>query len=208
MAFFRLLKRWVHEQEGVGYFEFALCLPILLLFIGGSIDVTRMVLLHQKVDKAVFTVGDLVTRLQTVTNVCPNIQNLEINVVRDMVKPYSWESGQFEFVMSAVIGSRKGGNQANPVQDLIEWRYNPTVASEIGAYAGPYQSVAKLPSTITALKTDERIIVTEMRYTFRPMLPLLSGLQTQRFYKRSILRARQSTGAEAQGAGVLSKLGC
>lgn len=208
MAFFRLLKRWAHEQKGVGYLEFALCLPVLLLFLGGSIDVTRMVLLHQKVDKAVFTVGDLVTRLQTVSNVCPNIQNLEMNVVRDMVKPFSWEAGNFEFVMSAVIGARKGGNPANKVEDLIEWRYNPSVASEIGGYAGPYQSVAKLPATIQKLQTDERVIVTEMRYTFTPMLPLLSGLSTQRFHKTSILRARQSTGAEAQGSGVLSKLGC
>lgn len=202
----RLLKQWLNEQKGVAYIEFALCAPILLLLLGGAIDVTRMVLLHQKVEKAVFTVGDLVTRLQTETDVCTNIKNLETSVVRDMIKPFNWEEESFQFVMTSVIGARQGGDPGNAVEDLMEWRYNQKVTSLIGPFSGAYVSPATLPKTLKGLDTNERLIVTEMVYTFRPILPLLSGLETGSFHKISYLPVRFVSGNIKAKSGALSRM--
>lgn len=206
-AFRRILRGFLREERGVAYLEFALCLPFLLLLFGGSIDVTRMVLLHQKVDKAVFTVGDLATQLELQSGLCNTIRNWQNTVVKDMVKPFSWDAGGFQFVMSSVIGARPNGQPNGAVQDLIEWRYNTGVPSIIGSYSQPYTQIATLPPSIQGLAQNERVIVTEMSYQFRPMLPLLSGLETTQFRKVSYFRSRITTGTTGKASGPLSQLG-
>lgn len=206
-TFGHFMQRLWREESGVAYIEFALSLPFLLLLFAGSIDVTRLVLLHQKVDKAVFTVGDLATQLDAESGVCAIVAQWETDVVRDMVRPFDWSAGDFSFVMSSVLGAqRNGAPPGAPVEDLIEWRYNVHVTSAIGPYSSPYTNVANLPESIAGLATNERVIVTEMGYRFVPIFPVLSSLSDTNFRKVSYFRSRISTGKEGKGSGVLS--GC
>lgn len=186
---------------GVAYLEFALALPFLLLLFAGSVDLTRMVLLHQKVDKAVFTVGDLATQLQAQTGVCATIGQWEETVVRDMLQPFQYDRSNYKFIVSSVIGRHPNDNPNGPVRDRIEWRFNPQNGgySVIGPYSAPYAQQANLPSQIRGLRTDERVIVTEMRYRFTPLIPQLSNLVPHDFQKASYFRSRVST------PGALSK---
>lgn len=202
------LKRLFGEQRGVAYLEFALALPFLLLLFAGSIDVTRMVLLHQKVDKAVFTVGDLATQIRRETGVCNTIRNWEYTVVRDMVKPFSWERGNFQFILSSVIGARRNGSGPNsPVRDLIEWRYNANApGSVIGPYSNPYRQEATMPPRIRNLGQSERVIVTEMSYNFYPLLDNIYSFRTTRFRKASYFRSRLVDRNTSKNSGNLS--GC
>jgi len=203
--FARLMHRVWREQRGVAYLEFALALPFMLLLFGGSIDLTRMVLLHQKVDKAVFSVGDLITQLES-NRVCNDIRRLEIQVVRDMIKPFDWDRGQFRFTVTSVIGARR--NPGGPLRDLMEWRYNVGQGnsfSRIGNYSSPYQNTANLPNSIGGLGQDERVIVTEMQYLYEPLLPALSSITRQTFNKQSYFRSRLSTGNEGRGSGNLGR---
>lgn len=199
------IKLW-KDERGLAYLEFALCLPFLLLFFAGSVDVTRMVLLHQKVDRAVFTVGDLATQLDNESGVCNTVRTWETSVVQDILRPFDYSSGNYRFVMSAVIGSPPRGNPNGAVRDRIEWRYNTQHASSIGSFSAPYQQIATLPASIRGLRANERIIVTEMVYRFTPILPMLSGLEQHNFRKISYFRSRITTGTEGQNSGVLS--GC
>lgn len=201
----RLMQKLWRGQQGVAYLEFALALPFMLLLFGGSIDLTRMVLLHQKVDKAVFSVGDLITQMES-ERVCNDIRKLETNIVRDMVKPFSWNRGQFQFTVTSVIGARR--SSGSPVQDLMEWRYNVgqgNSMSTIGKFSSPYSQVASMPASIRGLSQDERVIVTEMSYIYQPILPVISSIQRQTFKKRSFFRSRISTGQENRGSGNLGR---
>lgn len=204
------LKRLFGEQRGVAYLEFALALPFLLLLFAGSIDVTRMVLLHQKVDKAVFTVGDLATQIRRETGVCNTIRNWEYTVVRDMVKPFSWERGNFQFILSSVIGASQNNNCNNSlsgVRDLIEWRYNANASgSVIGNYSRPYCQRATMPPRISGLGQSERVIVTEMSYNFYPLLDNIYSFRTTRFRKASYFRSRLVDRSTSKNSGNLS--GC
>lgn len=198
------VQAFIHDNRGVAYIEFALSLPFLILLFAGSVDVTRMVLLHQKLDKAVFTVGDLATQLDAEQNVCNIIRRWENTVVRDVLRPFRYEGNAgYQFVVSSVIGARGAGN-SGPVRDRIEWRYPRGANSAIGNYSSPYAQQATLPPTIRGLRQNERIIVTEMRYRFNPLLPLLSTMKRENFRKVSYFRSRISTGKEGRGSGVLS----
>lgn len=200
-------QRFIHDNRGVAYIEFALALPFLLLLFAGSIDVTRMVLLHQKVDKAVFTVGDLATQLNAESGVCSIVAGWENTVVRDMIRPFDYSPANFTFVMSSVLGTHPNGSPNGAIRDRIEWRYNAGNPSIIGdTYTGPYNQQANLPASISNLATDERVIVTEMRYMFQPLLPVLSKLTPKEFVKASYFRSRVTTGREGRSSGVLS--GC
>lgn len=210
MRMSQFAKRFFGEQRGVAYLEFALALPFLLLLFAGSIDITRMVLLHQKVDKAVFTVGDLATQLRRENNVCAVVRQWDREIVRDMIKPFSWASGNFQFIMSSVIGARRNGAGPNSqVLDLIEWRYdepNPGAPSVIGRYFNPYRQEADMPARIRNLGQSERVIVTEMSYNFYPILDNLYSFSTTRFQKASYFRSRLVDRNTTKNSGNLS--GC
>ena len=189
------IQRLAQDVRGVAYLEFALAVPFLLMLFAGSVDVTRMVLLHQKVDKAVFTVGDLATQLQAQTGVCAIVGQWEETVVRDMLQPFQYDRSNYRFLVSSVVGRHPNGNPNGPVRDRIEWRYNPQNGgiSVIGAYSAPYAQTATMPPQISGLRTDERVIVTEMRYRFTPLIPQLSNLVPHDFHKASYFRSRVST---------------
>ncbi|MCH2547348.1 MAG: pilus assembly protein [Alphaproteobacteria bacterium] len=199
------IQSFIQDNRGVAYIEFAVCLPFLLLLFAGSVDLTRLILLHQKVEKAVFTVGDLATQLQVEDGVCAIVAGWEDTVVKDILLPFKYSPGEYSFVMSSVLGTSSGGG-GGAVRDMIEWRYNPGGQSEIGAYSNPYQQRATLPPTIRGLDQDERVIVTEMNYTFTPIFPVMSTITSQDFRKVSYFRSRVSTGREGRESGVLS--GC
>lgn len=195
MALLSRSRKLANDVRGVAYLEFALALPFLLALFAGSVDVTRMVLLHQKVDKSVFTVGDLATQLQAQTGVCAILEQWEETVVRDMLQPFRYDRGNYKFIVSSVIGRHPNGNPNGAVRDRIEWRHNPENGglSVIGNYSAPYAQIATLPPQIQGLRTDERVIVTEMRYQFTPLIPQFSNLVPHDFHKVSYFRSRVST---------------
>lgn len=198
------IRRFIRDNRGLAYMEFALTLPFLLLLFAGSVDVTRMVLLHQKIDKAVFTVGDLATQLRADSGVCAIVAQWEDTVVRDIMLPFDFTGGSYNFVMSSVLGTPPNWDLTGPRRDMIEWRYG-NGPSQIGAFSVPYSQVATLPATIAGLNSDERVIVTEMTYKFTPLLPVFSNLTEQDFRKVSYFRSRISTGRVGRGTGELSR---
>lgn len=196
-----LCRRLSASEKGVAYLEFALAIPMLLILFGGTVDVGRLILIHQKMEKAVFTVGDLVTQVEG-DNPCPTISTLDGTVVRDIMYPLN--TVNYRMAVSAVIGARRGGG---PVQNLIEWRYNTAFPnSAIGSYSTPYQNVANMPAPLGTLAVNERVIVTEMRTDYSPLIPQLSFLSPRTIHKVAYHRSRLTSPGDARGTGNLS--GC
>lgn len=53
--------RW-NEESGTALIEFAFALPVLLTLLLGSLELNRYILIMQKVDKAAYTLADVITR--------------------------------------------------------------------------------------------------------------------------------------------------
>lgn len=209
-----LLARLRREQQGVAYLEFALAFPFMLLLFVGSIDVTRMVMLHQKMDKAVFTVGDLATQLYAEDGVCDTVDNWERTVVRDMLKPFSYADGNYGFIMTSVIGDRNGNGRVVPYREW-RYRYQATGASSLLGADNPIPAASGnskgLPVSLhnpgtRRIGVDERIIVTEMLYTFEPIMLMshLFKMKTTRYHKASYFQSRIIDGRTQRGQGNLS----
>lgn len=179
----------------MAYIEFALTLPFLMLFTAGVIDMTRMLLLHQKVDKAVFTMGDLVTQQQTQDRACAPIPGWSDTVIRDTLRPFVYNPANFRLRVSSVLGTGPVGDAAgDPLRNRLEWRW-----PDLGQvnYTSVLANNANFPLD---LQRNERVIMTEMFYRFQPLLPFWSGLTAGEFRKVSFMAPRATVGGSTQNA--------
>ncbi len=53
-----VFNKFLRGSDGVGMIEFAIALPILILLFAGVIELTRYVLVHQKIDKSANSLAD------------------------------------------------------------------------------------------------------------------------------------------------------
>ncbi len=70
VGFIRLLLR---QRAGTALIEFALVFPFLFILIFGAIELTRYVLINQKLEKATWVVSGVVTREPTATKATPTV---------------------------------------------------------------------------------------------------------------------------------------
>ena len=58
----RLISRLGRDTRGVSAMEFALILPLLVMFSAGTIEYSRLILATQKLQSGAFTLADLTAR--------------------------------------------------------------------------------------------------------------------------------------------------
>ena len=59
-----MMKKLLRKQEGLAYLEFAITLPFLLALFLGAVEVTRYIIILEKVEKVSVTMSDLVAQQQ------------------------------------------------------------------------------------------------------------------------------------------------
>jgi Flp pilus assembly protein TadG len=67
-AFRRVVQQWRrlrHDSAGVAMVEFAACLPVLMALLLGGVDLSRFVMVSQKMDRVAAGMGDLVAQAKT-----------------------------------------------------------------------------------------------------------------------------------------------
>ena len=189
--FYRLAK----DRRGVAYIEFALALPFLILFVAGIVDLTRMLLLHQKVDKAAFTMNDLITQLQTQTGVCNLIDGWSTNVIPAILQPFQFDAQDYQLRVTSVLGTGNPGDpNGNPVLNRLEWTW-------INGSRGQQNYNSVVPNDTDfplALQRNERVIRVEIFYKFRPFLPFYSMTSDAPFRKASFMVPRATVGGVSQ----------
>jgi Flp pilus assembly pilin Flp len=174
----RLTCFW-RDAKGAIAVEFAVVAPVLVALMVGTFEVTRYVLLHQKLDRMAVAASDLVSQGETITNA----QLADIFAATGLIaEPFSIGADGV-VVISAI--SRAGG------VSTISWQRFGTgslsATSQLGAEGGPPTFPAGF-----ALKDGESVIFAEVFYQFRPMFaPDLVPAST--LYHRAIFRPRRGT---------------
>lgn len=62
MHIVRKFKRLIRSNSGLSTLEFAIAIPILMILLIGSVEISRYIIIVQKIDKAAYTIADLVTQ--------------------------------------------------------------------------------------------------------------------------------------------------
>lgn len=173
-------RAYVRNEHGAALVEFAMAVPVLLLFFMGGIDLTRYILVNQKLEKATAAVADIVAQASSIQT--SNLNDL-MTGIDDMMKPYTFASNARVIVTSVVRTA------ASPAPLTVRWQYCgggtlSGVTSRIGAVGGN----ATIPSQITLALNDD-IIVAEIFYNYTPIFGK-HVIRTGQLYKVAYYKPR------------------
>ena len=170
------LRRLMKDRKGSLAIEMAMAMPVLAGLLLGGIEVTRFVLLNQKIERASATMADLVSQAENLAE--GDLDNLFI-ASGYVVEPFDL-SGDGRVIVSSIgmLGT------ASPV---VNWQRGFGAGSGSSAF-GTEGAAAVLPGTFT-IQDGESIIVAEAFYDFAPVFSE-SVIASSTLTRYSILRPR------------------
>lgn len=179
-------------ESGVSAIEFALILPFLVMLLLGAIEITRLIVIHHKLDKISHSMADLVARGETVDKA--TLDSLTDAAVQ-IFRPFTFDAATIVFT-SVINGSDP--ENCKDVPNCVAWQYSKAStgtpsASSVAAPGGPGSS-ANLNDYFLA--PGEDVIVSEVFYSYQPLFEISSlylpaGIGTEStLYKFSMYRPR------------------
>ncbi len=154
----------------MAYVEFATSLPFMLALFIGSVEITRYIMVAQKVEKSAVTISDVVAQSETIS---VTQLNQLVTAVGQVMQPYSFGASGYVIISSV---SKSGTNPPR-----INWQYTGGGTWTRPSQVGTTGLTATLPNGLT-LNDRDTVIVAEIFYNFQPMLvsDLLTGRQLYR----------------------------
>jgi Flp pilus assembly protein TadG len=144
------------DVRGVAAVEFGLVAPVMLLFLLGTIEVTRAVAINQRFGQAVNTIADLVAREGALT---ADDVNAIYGIAEEIMRPY--EIDDLSISIIPVMSSPTDGNNTRVYASTTN---RPSFNG--GSQPARCQSYSL---TSGMLGTTEALIVVEGIYHYRPM---------------------------------------
>ncbi len=154
----RSCQRLCKNNNGMAIVEFAMMLPVLLTFFYGCVELTRYILIAQKVEKFAYTVADVSSQNQTLT--LADITAL-LSASDDVMQPFTFGNSGKVFITSLY---RPDGAAAK-----VNWRYTSDSTLAVSSTLGAVDAVPVMPGTF-AFDNKENVIATEIYYQFTPLL--------------------------------------
>lgn len=156
-----LLGRIRRDTRGFSAAEFALVLPILVLFSVGTVEYSRLIMLTQKLQSGSFLLADLTARDKTLSTA--QLGNIFL-AIDQVVQPFPFAESGTAIVTS--IGVDASGDPE------VNWQCGGAGAlaadSQIGDGAG---DAAVLPEDLD-LGSGETLIAAEIYYAYEPLFGL------------------------------------
>jgi Flp pilus assembly protein TadG len=181
------MRQWLQKltslrraQEGVAYLEFAITLPFLVAIFLGAVEITRYIILVQKVEKASQALSDLVAQSEDITT---TQLNQLILAAGQIVQPFDFGPNGYAIVTSV---TRTGTDPA-----VVNWQYASSGSSGGWTHAsliGTPGNTATLPTGFT-VADRENVIFAEVYYNFSPII-VSSVLGNRTLYKTAIFKPR------------------
>lgn len=155
MSIFRKLRQ---DETGVAAVEFALMLPFLLLLLVCGFELSRYILINQKVEKSVYTVADIVSQQTSVTTA--QLDQI-ILAASEIMRPHDI-GGKGRIILSSIY---KSGDSPPTVQ----WQYTGGGTLNRSSQVGSANAQATLPNDLD-LNDKDNVIVAEFYYEITPLL--------------------------------------
>lgn len=167
----------LHCKSGVAAIEFALALPLLMTLLFGAVEVTRYILVTQKIEKVSSSLSDVVAQSATMSTA--QLAQI-ITAAGQVMLPYDFEADGY-----AIISSVTKTGSAAPV---VNWQYKGGGGYVQPSKIGAVGATATMPAGFTMVD-KENVIVAEVFYSYKP---LFSGMiyGNSQMYRTSIYKPR------------------
>ena len=165
------------SRQGAAMVEFAAASPVFVVLLLGGVDLSRLVILHQKLDRVASGLGDLVAQADEMTQ---SQMNQIFAATGHVAAPFDFARDGRVVVTSISVS---GGTPR------INWQAAGggalSATSRIGTGAG---STVDLPGNLTVTGTNT-LVVAEVFFDFEPLFGMGLVFQSQ-LYHRSFFRPR------------------
>lgn len=160
----RPCSQLLRDTRGVSAVEFALILPLLLLFSLGTIEISRLVLLNQKLQSAAYTLADLAARIDgEATEKTEALRNVFL-AIDQVVKPFDFATLGGSIVTG--VGSPAGDDEPE-----VSWQCPGAGRLVAKSRIGDPAHGATLPAGLD-IRKGENVVVAEIYFEFRPVFGL------------------------------------
>ncbi|WP_331255690.1 TadE/TadG family type IV pilus assembly protein [Candidatus Bealeia paramacronuclearis] len=166
------------KDEGIAALEFALILPILILILFGTFEISRYAYLYQKIQQGTVGINQITGMNQL--RVC-DLQSL-LNNAGMFFQPFDINAN------GSIIAT---GVSNNGTKTLVTWQqFSPKAATSAIGLVG---ATAKLPTGFTIASGDSAIFV-EVFYTYTPLFnTIFTG--PQQVYRMAVTKPRTGSAA-------------
>ena len=198
------LRRGIKNERGVALIEFVIVFPVLFLLLFGGIELTRYILIVQRLEKSAYVLTDIVGQLNpaTATGGTGQISDATLATIfaRYDVLMGNYANAADEAIIFTSVVHR---DTPAPSANLIRWQRSgggtmttgvtsvvngSGVPSSISHYANGTCPVASFNTTINnflngggggaPITPNENMIVGEFFYDYRPIAAALLGVST------------------------------
>jgi Flp pilus assembly protein TadG len=154
-----ICARLRRNEGGIALVEFALVLPVLMTLFYGTIEVTRYILISQKVEKLAHSVADLTAQSAVTTTAS---LNQVMAAASDIMSPYSMTTNG-KVIISSLY------RPAGVANASINWRYEGGGSYAASSMLGAVGDAPAMPAGFT-FDERENVISAEVYYEFSPMI--------------------------------------
>jgi Flp pilus assembly protein TadG len=165
-------------QRGVAATEFAIALPFLMVTMLGAIEVSRYVIIHQKLEKVAYTIADVVSQSDTITTAQ---LNQAVQAAATIMQPYEFSPNGIVFISSVY----KNGTNA----PTVRWQYNGGGVLSRTSQVGVLNAAASMPNGLT-LNASDNVIISEVFFRYEPFLTGGIFADDEELYKVTIFKPR------------------
>jgi hypothetical protein len=151
------LFRFIRDNKAVAAIEFALIAPIMFMLFLGGFELTRYVLIYQKISKTTASMSDLISR-------SPELYEADIansfNAVQHLLEPY-YEDTKVKVIISSVMDNGAG--------NLINWQRCGGGTLDVDSELGQEGDYFALPAGFD-LNLNEDSIVAEVYFEYESIV--------------------------------------
>ena len=172
----RNLTRLLACDRGVAAMEFALILPVLVMFSAGTIEYSRLVLLTQKLQSGAFILADLTARDKTLST--DQLGDIFL-AVDEIIKPFELTGNG-----RAIVTSLGADEDDDPV---LNWQCGGAGTLDVDSRLFEDGEIIELPGDVT-MKHGETVIAAEVFFHFDPLFGI--GLAPRTIHRFAFYKPR------------------
>ncbi len=175
--FIERLRGLVRNRSGSILIELAVAMPVLVLITLGGIEISRYVLINQKLDRVAASTSDLVAQAETIS--ATDISNL-LEAAKFVIRPFELAAN------GVVIVSSVSASDGNP--PVVSWQQTGGGSLAATSAIGTPGGNATLPAGFTVASGDN-VIIAEVFYDYVPW-PVSGVTSATRLYHQAFFRPR------------------
>jgi Flp pilus assembly protein TadG len=173
----RLFRRLAGSNRGGAMVEAAVVLPIIIMLLLAGFEIARLTLLHQKLDRAVSSMADLVSQSQDLNQT--QLTDM-FNSIAHIMEPF--EMGGKGKVIVTSIG-RQGSDPTT-----IFWQQSGAGTLSVTSQVGTAGGTPTLPTGFV-VRPGEGLIIAEVYYDYSPFI-FWDIVTAKQLYHRAYFRPR------------------